>query len=188
MDQLNNLSIQEEEAISPLPLSALPDGDPQLVYHSANTTIYSLNDIGYKVLNNCPSDEAFIKLTHEQNMSTLLSASCNTRQVMDVTNFKDRPTLTFKWANGITLKEWLLNSQFTGHPLSIRLRAGMSIAKSLSDFHDAGFTYNSLTPGKSEFVLFCCVLWCVQYEDSAIRILHLNLVCLYVIVFASCMY
>ena len=31
-------------------------------------------------------------------------------------------------------------------------------------------------PGKSEFVLFCCVLWCVQYEDSAIRILHLNLV------------
>ena len=23
-------------------------------------------------------------------------------------------------------------------------------------------------PGKSEFVLFCCVLWCVQYEDSAI--------------------
>ena len=144
MDQLNNLSIQEEEAISPFP--AFPDGDPQLVYHSANTTIYSLNDIGYKVLNNCPSDEAFIKLTHEQNMSTLLSASCNTRQVMDVTNFKDRPTLTFKWANGITLKEWLLNSQFTGHPLSIRLRAGMSIAKSLSDFHDAGFTYNSLTP------------------------------------------
>ena len=26
-------------------------------------------------------------------------------------------------------------------------------------------------PGK----LFCCVLWCVQYDDSAIRILHLNL-------------
>jgi len=22
-------------------------------------------------------------------------------------------------------------------------------------------------PGESEFVLFCCVLWCVQYEDSA---------------------
>ena len=32
-------------------------------------------------------------------------------------------------------------------------------------------------PGKSEFV-FCCVLWCVQYEDSAIRILHSNSVCL----------
>jgi len=30
--------------------------------------------------------------------------------------------------------------------------------------------------GKSEFVLFCCVLWYVQYEDSAIQILHLNLV------------
>jgi len=43
-------------------------------------------------------------------------------------------------------------------------------------------------PGKFEFVLFCCALWCVQYEDSAIRILHLNLVCLYVIAFASRMY
>ena len=41
---------------------------------------------------------------------------------------------------------------------------------------------------KSEFVLFCCVLWCVQYEDSVIRILHLNLVCLYMIAFASRMY
>ena len=42
--------------------------------------------------------------------------------------------------------------------------------------------------GKSEFVLFCCVLWCVQYEDSAFRILHLNLVCLDLIAFASRMY
>ena len=38
-----------------------------------------------------------------------------------------------------------------------------------------------LFAGKSAFALFCCVLWCVQYEDSVIRILHLNLVCLYVI-------
>jgi isopentenyl diphosphate isomerase/L-lactate dehydrogenase-like FMN-dependent dehydrogenase len=42
--------------------------------------------------------------------------------------------------------------------------------------------------GKSALVLFCCVLWCVQYEDSVIRILHLNLVCLYVIAFASRLY
>ena len=47
-------------------------------------------------------------------------------------------------------------------------------------------TYAS--PGKSEYVLFCCVLCCVQYEASVIRILHLNLVCLYVIAFASRMY
>ena len=39
--------------------------------------------------------------------------------------------------------------------------------------------------GKSEFVLFCCMLWCVQYEDSAIRVLHLNFVCFYLIVFGS---
>jgi len=43
------------------------------------------------------------------------------------------------------------------------------------------------TTGKSAFVLFCCVLWCVQYEDSVIQ-LHFNLVCLYVIVFANHMY
>ena len=45
-------------------------------------------------------------------------------------------------------------------------------------------TYAS--PGKSEYVLFCCcVLCCVQYEASVIRILHSNLVCLYVIVFCK---
>ena len=43
-------------------------------------------------------------------------------------------------------------------------------------------------PGKSAFVLFYVVNSCVQYEDSAIRILHLNLVCLYVIAFACRMY
>lgn len=43
MDQLNNLSIQEEVAF--------PD-DPQLIYHSASTMIYKLSDIGYKVLKN----------------------------------------------------------------------------------------------------------------------------------------
>jgi len=42
-----------------------------------------------------------------------------------------------------------------------------------------------LITGKSEFVLFCCVLWCVLNEDSAIRILHLNIVCLYLITFAK---
>ena len=37
---------------------------------------------------------------------------------------------------------------------------------------------NDESAGKSAFVLFCCVLWCVQNEDSAIRTLHSNLVCL----------
>jgi len=41
----------------------------------------------------------------------------------------------------------------------------------------------SMYPGKSELMLFWCVLWCVQYEDPAIRILHLNLDCLCVIAF-----
>ena len=42
-----------------------------------------------------------------------------------------------------------------------------------------------LRAGKSEFVLFCCMLWCVQYEDSTIRILHWNLVRPYLITVAS---
>ena len=37
-------------------------------------------------------------------------------------------------------------------------------------------------------VVLLCVLWCVQYQDSAIRIFHLNLVCLCVIAFVSRMY
>ena len=48
--------------------------------------------------------------------------------------------------------------------------------------------YKYLCAGKSEFVLFCCMLGCVQYEDSIIRILHLNLVCLYVTTFSCRMY
>lgn len=45
-----------------------------------------------------------------------------------------------------------------------------------------------IRPGKSALVLFCCVLYCVQYEDSATRILHLNSVGHYVIAFARRMY
>ena len=46
------------------------------------------------------------------------------------------------------------------------------------DKHYTASCHLGFETGKSEFVLFCCVLWCVQYEDSAIRILFLNLVCL----------
>ena len=41
--------------------------------------------------------------------------------------------------------------------------------------------YSLSSSGKSEFELFCCMLWCI-------RILNLKLVCLYVIAFASRMY
>ena len=34
--------------------------------------------------------------------------------------------------------------------------------------------YDGASSGKSEFVLLCCVLWCIQYEVSAFRLLHVN--------------
>ena len=55
--------------------------------------------------------------------------------------------------------------------------------KTLSSLLDIAIKASKLA-GKSAFVLFCCVLWCVQNEDSAIRTLHLNLVA-YVIAFTS---
>ena len=41
---------------------------------------------------------------------------------------------------------------------------------------------------KSASVLFYHMISCVRYEDSAIWMLHLNLVCLYLIDFATQMY
>ena len=53
---------------------------------------------------------------------------------------------SFKWANGITLKEWLQNASSQASDLDVRLRAAMAIAKSLAAFHDGGVAYNNLTP------------------------------------------
>lgn len=64
-----------------------------------------------------------------------------------MTSFNKRPALSFKWASGITLKEWLQKVQIGAHvDLNVRLRAAMAISKTLSDFHDGGVVYNSLTP------------------------------------------
>jgi hypothetical protein len=66
--------------------------------------------------------------------------------VTDVTSFNRRPALSFNWASGITLKEWLHKVK-TGPEvdLIIRLRAAMAIARTLSEFHDGGVVYNCLT-------------------------------------------
>ena len=48
-----------------------------------------------------------------------------------------------------------------------------------------GFGTNIYFLDTGKFVLFCCVLWCVQYEDPAIRVLHLNLNCPHLIVVGS---
>ena len=98
---------------------------PQLTHQSNGTAIYRLNDIGYKViLDPAPSEEQTPRLLqHEKNISQFLPTSCHKRQVIDVTTFNDRAALSFKWANGITLKEWLQNVMIGPRvDLDVRLR------------------------------------------------------------------
>lgn len=133
-----------------LVLAAAPpqQNTPQLVHRSGHTAIYRLYDTGFKVvLHPNPGEELILKLLHEQNISQFLPWSCRKRQVTDVTTFDKRPALSFKWANGITLTEWLQKVQFgPAVDLTIRIRAAMAIARTLSDFHEGGVVYNNLTP------------------------------------------
>ena len=133
---------------------------PQLVHQSSGTAssrtaIYRLpDDTGLKVIVEDPNlseEQILLKILHEQDISNFLPPSCRKRQVIDVTSFDRRPALSFKWANGITLKEWLQKIQ-VGFQVdsSVRLRAAMAIAKTLSDFHSGGVVYNLLKPENSE--------------------------------------
>jgi len=122
---------------------------PQLVYESNGTAIYRLHDKGFKVIldPNLSNEQIIRKLLHEQNVSNFLPSSCRKRQVTNVTSFNRRTALSFKWASGITLKEWLQKVQIGPLvDLNVRLRAAMAIARTLSDFHDGGVVYNGLIP------------------------------------------
>ena len=133
---------------------APPQTTPQLVHQSDRTAIYRLYDTGFKVklltasTNPNNNEEQMLKLLHEQNISNFLPLTCRKRQVTEVTTFNNMPALKYQWASGITLKEWMQNIQAGPHQvdLTVRIRAAMAIAKSLSDFHDGGVVYNSLTP------------------------------------------
>ena len=129
------------------PNAGASSNTPQLVHQSDSTAIYRLHDIGYKVVvaQNPPEDQ-ILKLLHEQNICNILPPSCRKRQVTDVSTFNNRPALTFRWASGIALKEWLQKVQGPHADLNIRLRAAMAIAKTLSNFHEGGVVYNNLTP------------------------------------------
>jgi len=121
---------------------------PQLIHRGSSVAIYRLYESGFKVLlTPNPQEEDILKLLHEQNISQFLPVSCRKRQVTDVTSFNKLPALSFKWVNGTTLKEWLHSVQNGPQvDLNVRIRAAMAIAKTLSDFHDGGVVYNSLTP------------------------------------------
>jgi len=116
--------VSEEEILVPQTTQTTPTA-PQLTHQSNGTAIYRLNDIGYKViLDPTPSEEQTAKLLqHEKNISQFLPTACHKRQVIDVTTFNDRTALSFKWANGITLKEWLQNVMIGPRvDLDVRLR------------------------------------------------------------------
>eukprot|EP00984_Skeletonema_dohrnii_P004898 scaffold1730_cov69-Skeletonema_dohrnii-CCMP3373.AAC.1 len=95
------------------------------------------------------------KLVHEETVSKLLPPDVNKRHVIEVSSFNGSRALYFKWENGITCEEWLDKvriQQQTTHPqkeaaakFTVRLRAAVAIAKTLTQFHQSHVVYNALT-------------------------------------------
>eukprot|EP00984_Skeletonema_dohrnii_P002018 scaffold676_cov66-Skeletonema_dohrnii-CCMP3373.AAC.1 len=149
------------------------DSPPQLIVSKSNgTSIYrsaqKLNAVGIKVIHqnndhlqaaDTPSPSNFNltmnKLVHEETVSKLLPPDVNKRHVIEVSSFNGSPALYFKWENGITCEEWLDKvriQQQTTHPqkeeaakFTVRLRAALAIAKTLTQFHQSHVVYNALT-------------------------------------------
>eukprot|EP00984_Skeletonema_dohrnii_P001712 scaffold569_cov67-Skeletonema_dohrnii-CCMP3373.AAC.2 len=148
------------------------DGPPQLIVSKSNgTSIYrsaqKLNAVGIKVIHQndhlqaadtlSPSNFNLTmnKLVHEETVSKLLPPDVNKRHVIEVSSFNGSPALYFKWENGITCEEWLDKvriQQQTTHPqkegaarFTVRLRAAVAIAKTLTQFHQSHVVYNALT-------------------------------------------
>ncbi|KAL7499306.1 hypothetical protein ACHAWT_009981 [Skeletonema menzelii] len=148
------------------------DGSPKLVVSKPNgTRIYRSSrageTVGIKLLNqNIDHQQAGENLSqmnfnlslnelleHEETISKLLPPEVNKRQVIEVGFFNGTPALYFKWENGITCEEWLdkvrsqQQTQSTQQEakLTVRLRAAVSIAKTLTQFHQRRVVYNSLS-------------------------------------------
>ena len=79
-----------------------------------------------------------------------------------------------------------------GLTLSSKIELALSIDATLLidlDLNNDGVAPDSNGAGKSAaLVLFYYVYECIQYEVSAFRIFHLNLVCLYLIAFVTHLY
>ena len=125
------------------------DHPSEPVHSSSSTLIYrsQSHDIGTKVLRSLENNLAREKLSHEHDVSLHLPTSCCARRSLGITDFEGSVALKFEWMNGITVKEWLQKVPTGIGPrqnLCLRVRTSMAIAKNLSEFHDAGFSYNSL--------------------------------------------
>ena len=121
---------------------------PQLVHQGISTAVYRVHDKGFKViLQPQPTEESVHRLLNEKRISDFLPSTCRKRRVIDITSFNRQPALSFKWVDGITLREWLKTAPFDSQAShNVRLRVGMAIAKTLSDFHNGGVVCNSLQP------------------------------------------
>jgi len=130
------------------PAGATSTTQPTLIYQSASTAVYRLEDIGIKVLlGENPTEERILQFLHEQNVSTYLPPTCQKRQVIDVKGFKGDPAIHFVWVIGSTLTEWLQTAKRRADVnTTIRLRVAVAIVETLADFHKAGVVYNNLSP------------------------------------------
>ena len=162
-DSFTNMGNQPETAVSALAPPAEGDYEeivgggvidvPVPVHQSDKTIIYRLHAGTFvKVARDPqPSQEQVIRLMQEQNVAAFLPGSVRgKRKVLGVTNLNGRTALAFKWANGITVQDWLQkvdsrrDSTVQNEYFTVRVRAAMAIAKTLADFHDNGVVYNSL--------------------------------------------
>lgn len=87
---------------------------PVLVHQSWRTSVYRFEDKGIKILleGNLVDGQyrqwQVNRLNNEQNISRHLPLSCKKREVLSIQPFESHPVaLYFRWANGITLNEWI---------------------------------------------------------------------------------
>ncbi|EJK68566.1 hypothetical protein THAOC_10242 [Thalassiosira oceanica] len=125
---------------------------PVLVHQSDSTIIYGLHTGTFIKMarDPQPSQEQVIRLLQEQNVAAFLPESVRKREVLGISDYNGRTAVEFKWANGITIEEWLQkvdrrsDSTLQEEDFTVRVRAAMAIVKTLADFHDDGVVYNSL--------------------------------------------
>ncbi|KAL7542862.1 hypothetical protein ACHAXR_012160 [Thalassiosira sp. AJA248-18] len=149
LDFTSDVATSSSEVASAPRALSLETPRPQLIYQSNTTAIYRLYDVGYKVI---LDENNSHRLVQEQNISNFLPPSVHKRHVTDVTRFINRPALSFKWAHGSTVQEWLQQQKAFPHLigkyetyLNSSLKIAIAITKTLSEFHDGGVFYNSLS-------------------------------------------
>lgn len=160
-------------SLSP-PSGSTTSTQPTLIYQSASTAVYRLEDIGIKVLLENITEERIFQFVHEQNVSRYLPSTCQKRRVIDVKGFKGDPAIHFAWVNGSTITEWLRAvKRRADDNTTIRLRAAIAIVETLVDFHKAGVVYNNLSPDNIVLDTFegSCI---ATFIDLSKAIIHSN--------------